>query len=199
MNRLVIIDDHAVVREGLKSALNNNGFDVIAAVSNLSEARSAIAALSPDGVVIDINLPDGSGYEIVAWIRKFDLKMPVVILTLNDGKDHIRAAKKAGANAFVVKSAPLSELIAALTFAFVSPHSFTAKNLAGSQIEFGLTARELNILYLVEQGQSNQQVSEELFISCSTVKTHTSSIFRKLGARNRVDAVRIAKENGLLT
>ena len=199
MKRLIIVDDHAVVREGLNFALAGNGFEVVAAVSNLSEARSAIAALSPDAVIIDINLPDGSGYELAMWIRKLNTEMPIVILTLNDSRDHIHAAKKAGANAFVVKNAPITELIAALNFAFNSPHSFTAKNLPASEIEYGLTARELNVLFLVEQGHSNQAISQELFISCSTVKTHTSSILRKLNANNRVDAVRIAKKNGLLT
>ena len=113
MKRLLIVDDHAVVRHGLKLACEHNGFQVVASLPTIAEARSAIAALNPQIVVVDINLPDGSGFELIQWIRKINNSLPIVVLSLNDSPEYVRAARSSGANAYVVKSAPIEELIAA--------------------------------------------------------------------------------------
>ena len=196
--KVLIVDDHAVVRHGLKTAIQAHGYEVAAVAGSINEAQAFMAQTNPDAIIIDINLPDGSGFELVTWARKLSPIIAMIVLTLNDGADYVRAAKNAGANAFIVKSAPLSDLLAALDFALSSPTSFSSKPIFKIGIDSGLTAREINILQSINLGLSNTAISTQLFISVSTVKTHISSIFRKLEADNRVQAVSIARERGLL-
>jgi DNA-binding NarL/FixJ family response regulator len=196
--KVLIVDDHAVVRQGLKAAIQTHGYEVAAVAGSINEAQAFMAQTNPDAIIIDINLPDGSGFELVTWARKLSPTIAIIVLTLNDGADYVRAAKNAGANAFIVKSAPLSDLLAALDFAISSPTSFSSKPIFKIGIDSGLTAREIDILQSINLGLSNTAISIHLFISVSTVKTHISSIFRKLEADNRVQALSIARERGLL-
>jgi DNA-binding NarL/FixJ family response regulator len=110
----------------------------------------------------------------------------------------VRAAKSAGANAYIVKSAPLMDVIAALRFAASSPHSFSSKLICTTGVDSGLSAREIDVLHSINLGLNNIAIAKNLFISVSTVKTHVSSILRKLDADNRVQALTIARERGLL-
>ena len=197
MKRLLIVDDHAVVRHGIKVACEAHGFEVIASASNVSEARSAIAALAPDVVIVDINLPDGTGFDLIHWIRKIDSELPVIVLSLNDSHEYINSARKVGANSYINKSAPIEELMAAVDFAIHSPRTFSS-TIKPSPYEYALTARELDVLSLIAKGLSNLQISTQLHISVSTVKTHVSSILQKLCAENRVGAIKVARESGLL-
>lgn len=196
--KVLIVDDHSVVIYGLKSAIETHGYQVVAVAGSVNEARAFMAQTNPAAIIVDVNLPDGSGFDLVAWARKFSPSMAIVILTLNDGADYVRAAKIAGANAFIVKSAPLSELLAALDFAIASPHSFSSNHHYGLAVDTGLSARELAVLHSINQGMSNAAISQQLFISISTVKAHVSSILRKLKADNRVQALILARELGLL-
>lgn len=196
--KIVIVDDHAIVRHGLQSAIQSHGYEVVAVAGSINEAKSFMAQTNPDAIIVDINLPDGSGYDLVSWARKVSPTIAIVVLTLNDGADYIRAAKDAGANAFIVKSAPLSDLLAALDLALSSQSLFSSKNVSPSEIDSGLSAREIDVLQLINLGSSNGAIARSLFISVSTVKTHVSSILRKLDAGNRVQALKIARERGLL-
>lgn len=197
MNRLVIVDDHAVVRHGLLSAFESHGFQVIAAVGSVAEARSALAASAPDVVIIDINLPDATGFDLVKWIRSINRQLPIIILSLNDSPEYINAARSCGANAYVAKSAPMQELVATVNFAIKSPGTFSSK-IRGSRYETSLTAREIDVISLIDKGFSNLEISQELHISISTVKSHISSIFQKLAVANRIGAVKAARDSGLL-
>ena len=196
--KVLIVDDHAVVRQGLKSAIESHGYEVVAEAGSINQAQAFMAQTNPDAIVVDINLPDGSGFDLVAWARKVSPTVVIVVLTLNDGADYVRAAKKAGANAFIVKNAPLADLIAALDFAISSPTSFSSKRIYTSGIDSGLSAREIDVLQSINHGLSNTAIAINLYISVSTVKTHVSSILRKLNADNRVQALSIARERGLL-
>jgi len=196
--KIVIVDDHAVVRHGLQSAIQSHGYEVVAVAGSINEAKSFMVQTNPDAIFVDINLPDGSGYELVSWARKVSPTIAIVVLTLNDGSDYIRAAKRAGANAFIVKSAPLSDLLAALDLALSSQSLFSSKSVSPLAIDSGLSAREIDVLQLINVGSSNGAIARNLFISVSTVKTHVSSILRKLDAGNRVQALKIARERGLL-
>jgi len=196
--KVLIVDDHAVVRHGLKSAIQSQGYEVVAEAGSINEAQAFMAQTNPDAVIVDINLPDGSGFDLVAWSRRVSPTTAIVVLTLNEGADYVRAAKSAGANAFIVKNAPLTELIAALDFAISSPQSFSSKQICISGIDSGLSAREIDVLYSISHGLSNTAIATDLYISVSTVKTHVSSILRKLEADNRVQALAIARERGLL-
>jgi DNA-binding NarL/FixJ family response regulator len=199
MSRLLIVDDHALVREGLKRALTHEGFTQITEASSIAEARAQISASKPDVVTIDINLPDGSGFELVSWIRSISREIGVVVLTLNDHENYIRAAMKAGASAFVSKSEPIPALVAAIKHSLISPLSFSAQSLAKvlSHSHNTLTAREFDLLVQLEQGQTTAQISKTLFISPATVKTHLASIYRKLEVTNRTAAIHAMHEQGL--
>lgn len=196
--KVLIVDDHAVVRHGLKSAIESHGYKVVAVAGSINEAQAFMAQTNPHAIIVDINLPDGSGFDLVAWVRKVSPTIAIVVLTLNDGADYVRAARTAGANSFIVKNAPLSDLLAALDFAISSPTSFSSNYIFAIGIETGLTAREIDILHSINCGLSNASIASHLFISVSTVKTHVSSILRKLDADNRVQALSIARQRGLL-
>jgi len=199
MSRLLIVDDHALVREGLKRALIHEGFSEIKEASSVLEARASIAALTPDVVTVDINLPDGSGFELVSWIRSISQEIGVIVLTLNDHENYISAAMKAGASAFVCKSEPIPSLVAAIKHSLVSPLGFSAKGLdkVFKNTHNLLTAREFDLLAQLELGQTTAQISESLFISPATVKTHLASIYRKLEVTNRTAAIHAMHEKGL--
>jgi DNA-binding NarL/FixJ family response regulator len=199
MSKILIVDDHALVREGLKRALTHEGFSQISEASSIAEARAGIAASQPDVVTVDINLPDGSGFELVSWIRSISREIGIVVLTLNDHDNYIRAAMKAGASAFVSKSESIPALVAAINHSLISPLSFSAQGLNKlfSHAHNTLTAREFDLLVQLEQGQTTAQISEALFISPATVKTHLASIYRKLEVTNRTAAIHAMHEQGL--
>jgi len=198
MARLLIIDDHAVVRQGLIQAFNDKGFASIDTAGTLKEARAKIAAFNPEAIIIDLNLPDGSGLEVVQWVRKFSPDIAIIILSLNDPSQFVKIARSSGANAYLSKSQSMQEIISSVNFALSHPGSFTSTIAADQPLDFDITAREIEVLYLLAEGASNLDISLKLFISISTVKTHISTVLRKLQCANRTAAVKIARDKGLL-
>ena len=198
MARLLIIDDHAVVRQGLIQAFNDKGFASIDTAGTLKEARAKIAAFNPEAIIIDLNLPDGSGLEVVHWVRKFSPDIAIIILSLNDPAQFVKIARSSGANAYLSKSQSMQEIISSVNFALSHPGSFTSTIAADQPLDFDITAREIEVLYLLAEGASNLDISLKLFISISTVKTHISTVLRKLQCANRTAAVKIARDKGLL-
>jgi DNA-binding NarL/FixJ family response regulator len=198
MTRLLIIDDHAVVRQGLIQAFNDKGFASIESAGTLKEARAKIAAFNPEAIIVDLNLPDGSGLEIVQWVRKFSADIAIIILSLNDPAQFIKIARSSGANAYLSKSQTMSEIISSVIFALSNPGSFTSNLTVDQPFDFDLTPREIEVLYLLAEGASNLDISQKLFISISTVKTHISALLRKLQCTNRTTAAKIARDNGFL-
>ena len=198
MTRLLIIDDHAVVRQGLVQALCDQGFDSIETAGNLKEARAKIAAFNPEAIIVDLNLPDGSGLEIVQWVRKHSADVAIIILSLNDPAQFVKIARNSGANAYLSKSQSMPEIISAVIFALSNPGTFTSSLTTDQSPDFDLTPREIEVLYLLAEGASNLEISSKLYISISTVKTHTSALMRKLQCTNRTAAAKIARDNGFL-
>ena len=198
MARLLIIDDHAVVRQGLIQAFNDKGFASIDTAGTLKEARAKIAAFNPEAIIIDLNLPDGSGLEVVQWVRKFSPDIAIIILSLNDPAQFVKIARSSGANAYLSKSQSMSEIISSVNFALSHPGSFTSTIAADQPLDFDITAREIEVLYLLAEGASNLDISLKLFINITTVKTHISTVLRKLQCANRTAAVKIARDKGLL-
>jgi len=197
----LIVDDHAMVREGLRRALAARQNFQIYEASSINEARAQIARVNPSLVILDINLPDGSGLEISSWVRSLSATVAIVILTLNEKDEFVIAAMKAGASAFVNKSAPLADFLASVDHALQSPGTFSARELAGAlhrKIDtFNLSPRELQILATLHLGQPLKELATCLFISESTLKTHLNTIYRKLDVRNRTQAVKKAQQSGL--
>jgi DNA-binding NarL/FixJ family response regulator len=197
--QLLIVDDHAIVREGLKRALSQEGFDSINEADCVTAARAKISACAPDVAIIDINLPDGTGFELIRWIRTFSKSIGIVVLTLHQEVNYVVAAMNAGASAFVSKSEPIPILIAAIRHSAIAPLTFSA-NALDKVIQHShsdLTAREFDLLAQLEKGMTTQEISELMFISQSTVKTHLASIYRKLEVNNRTAAVHAMHQRGL--
>jgi DNA-binding NarL/FixJ family response regulator len=198
MTRLLIIDDHAVVRQGLVQGFKDKGFAAIESAGTLQEARAKIAAFNPEAIIVDLNLPDGSGLEIVQWVRKHTVEVAIIILSLNEPSQFVELARRSGANAYVSKSQSMQEIISSVTFALSNQGSFTSKLNVDRSPRFDLTPREVEVLYLLAEGASNLDISLKLYVSVSTVKTHISSLMRKLQCSNRTAAAKIARENGFL-
>lgn len=202
MKKILIVDDHAVVREGIKKALEKKErFQIIEAASK-SEAIAQITKVSPDAIIVDINLPDGNGLEIVTWVRSISTTVAIVVLTLNENEDFLLASMKAGASAYVHKSSPLGDLISSLEFALGSPTSFAAREIA-TAIErrgekFSLTPRELQIVTQLHRGETLKILAGSLFISEATLKTHLASIYRKLEVNTRLQAIEKVRQAGLI-
>ena len=203
--RVLLVDDHALIREGLRRAFEQTtDLQVVAEAGSLSEGLALERAHEPDVAVVDINLGDGSGIDFVRTMRERRPAMGLVVLTMYDGDEHVFAALEAGASAFVLKSAPAEEVVSAARRAAQSPTAFTAQDLAGAMRRrmqrpaVSLTPREGQILQLLGSGASIAEVAGALYISPSTAKTHMAKIYDKLDAANRTQAVMSAVRLGLI-
>lgn len=200
---ILLIDDHQVVREGLRNALNREGYTVVGEAASKSEAFAQIAHKNPAIIIVDLHLPDGSGLEVVAWARKISTTIGIVVLTLSDSDEHLLAALHAGASAFVLKSAPLTEVLAAVRHSSISPLTFSGEGLSRalkSQSEtYGLTPREIEVLALLPSGGTSSNIATLLFVSEATIKSHLASIYRKLSVTNRTEAVVVSLKHGIIS
>ena len=201
MKKILIIDDHAVVREGIRSALERlERFHIFQAASK-SEAIAQITKVSPDALIVDINLPDGNGLEIVTWVRSISSTVAIVVLTLNESEEFLFASMKAGASSYLHKSAPLSDLLSALDYALLSPTSFAAKKISTALVrrseKFSLSPRELQIVTQLHRGEPLKILAGSLFITEATLKTHLASIYRKLEVKNRLQAIEKVRIAGI--
>jgi DNA-binding NarL/FixJ family response regulator len=199
---VLIIDDHESVRAGIKVALARAGHICVGEAADIAEARAQIAHTNPQVIVVDLSLPDGNGLEIITWARSISQCIGIVVLTLNSAKDYLLTVMKTGASAYVEKSAPLAELISAIEHSATSPLSFSAQGISGvisKDLQANsLTQREAQVLQKLADGLSAADIGLELFITQATVKTHLASIYRKLESKNRIQAIIVARKNGLL-
>lgn len=202
---LLVVDEHELIRGGLRRAFEGEGdCDVIGEAATIAEATRLMTLLSPQIIVLEAQLPDGSGIEAGRKLRSQVPDLGIVILTGKSNDERLFQALDAGASAFVTKSSPVDDVVAAVRHAAVSPHTFTASDLpeamkrrmspSGPQ----LSPREREVLQLLADGLSVAQISRDLFISESTTKTHISKLYEKLGAGNRAQALMSALRLGLL-
>lgn len=203
--RILLVDDHALVRQGLRRAFEQTDeLTVVAEASSVAEALALERQHAPDVAVVDVNLGDASGMTFVSAVRHRRPDIGLVVLTMYDGDEHVFAALEAGASALVLKSATVDVVIAAARQAAASPASFTADGLADAMRRrmkgpaVHLTPREQDILQLLSSGASIADVARKLYISQSTAKTHMAKLYHKLEAGNRTQAVMTAVRLGLL-
>lgn len=204
--RIIIVDDHAVVREGLERILAKCAdLEVVGTASSGEEALILAAALEPDLVLLDLSLPGMHGLEVLSALQDSDNPPRVVVLTIHDDDDIVLGAVRGGAQGYVLKNATRDELLAAVRKVAAGGQSFdevvVRALLRGDQREVLcslLTARELEILRLVATGQTNKEIAAQLFISSDTVKGHLETTYRKLGVSDRAHAVAVAIRNGLV-
>lgn len=201
--RVLVIDDHAVVREGLRRLISRD--ESIKLVGEAASKREALAQINhhnPDVIVVDLHLPDGNGLEVIAWARSFSQKLGIVVLTMSNMPEHILASMQSGASAHVDKAAPIGEVLTAIRESAEKPLSFASRRLTEATLAknrtVGLTPRELEILEKLPTGDTVLEIAAQLFVTESTVKTHLSAVYRKLGVSNRVLAINAARKIGLL-
>ena len=209
--RVMVVDDHPMWREGVARDLADEGFDVVATADAVASAAARSAAVGPDVVLMDMNLPDGTGADATAAVLQAHPRARVLILSASDERDDVLEAIKAGATGYLVKSAQKAELIAAVRATAEGQPVFTP-GLAGLVLgEYRrmskstepdapvLTQRETEVLRHVAKGLSSRQIATRLAISPRTVENHVSAALRKLQLGNRVELARYAIEHGLDT
>jgi DNA-binding NarL/FixJ family response regulator len=199
---ILIVDDHPSVRAGVRRAVEGAGMRCCGEAASRDEAVAQIALHNPDGVILDLNLPDGTGLDVISWIREHSQTMAIVMLTISDEDSYLLAAMKAGASAYVKKSAPLSQIVASLKAALAQPSNFSAPGLASTiattKISFDLTPRELSVLKAISLEGTNKDLARSLYISEATFKTHLASIYIKMGVSSRFSAINKARNLNLL-
>lgn len=203
---VVLVDDHELIRQGLAKAFERDGeMRVIGQAGSVVQALAAYDALRPSVMVTDLQLPDGSGLDIIRSIRQRNETIGLVMLTMHSGDDQIFAAMEAGASAFVGKDAPSREVVSAARHAVTAPRSFLCSGLAGAMMRRAtsdtpkLSAREQEVLLLLAEGHGTAAIAGQLYMSESTAKTHIARIYQKLGAANRAQALVTAMRMGLLS
>ncbi|BCJ29160.1 response regulator transcription factor [Actinocatenispora sera] len=203
--RILLVDDHDLIRKGLRHAFERDpNFEVVGEAGAAGDGVRQAAALRPDVVIMDLRLPDGSGLTATRELRKAHPTMGIVVLTMYAGDDQLFGALEAGASAFVPKSAPADDVVAAARHAAATPNAFTAADLAEAmkrRLEPSgpqLSPREGQVLKLLADGMSVAGIAKQLYVSESTAKTHISKLYEKLGAGNRAQALMTALRLGLL-
>lgn len=203
---VLLVDDHELIRDGLAGVIDlEEDMTVVAQAGTVAEALATYERLSPDVVIADLQLQDGTGLDILRVIRKQSTTTGVIVLTMHSGDEQIFAAMEAGASGFVGKDAPSQEVVRAARHASVSPRSFVCSGLVGAMMRrqnsesTRLSDREHEVLLLLADGLGAQQIGERLYLSESTAKSHIARIYQKLGAANRAQALVTAMRIGLLS
>jgi DNA-binding NarL/FixJ family response regulator len=206
MIRILVVDDHPILREGLVAVLEDQqDFSVVEVAGLAAEGARLASETKPDIVLLDLEMPDSRGSESVAAVRAASPETNVLVFTAYDTDDLVVGALRAGAKGYLLKGASVSELGQAIRSVaagqtYLSPR--VAATLVAQLDTRGtspiLSPRELEVLRLVAQGHSNKQAAHQLSISEATIKFHVTSILTKLGADNRAQAVRIASQQGLI-
>jgi len=200
--KILLVDDHALIRAGLANLLTQNNHEVVAEASTSSQASALINTHKPEIVLVDINLGTSSGIDLIKEMKKSGAASKFVVLTMHDDTQTLESAKDAGAIAFVTKSAPTESLLEILQTIATGTDKFLKAgkiNQITEAKDFELTPRELEALTLLPTGATANAIGALLFLTEATVKTHLASIYRKLAANNRAQAVSIAIENKLIT
>lgn len=184
--RLVLADDHAMIRSALRMFLSlDPDLEVVGEAGDGNEAVRQVEKLRPDLVLMDLHMPGGSGLEAIAQIRSRFPETEVLALTSGTSQDELMEALNAGARGYILKDTHAGQLIRTLKAALASRAHKVAESKAAPVAEVDLTERESEVMKLVAQGLSNQQIAQRLEIAEGTVKTHVSALLGKLGLRTR--------------
>ena len=201
---VVLVDDHTMLRQGLRRALEAEGVKVVGEASDGDEGVKVALATKPDVVLMDVSMPGSDGIDATRKLVGADNRQRVVMLTMHVDRDIIDRAIKAGAVGYLTKDATISEVIEAIRLAAngdrpMSPRLAAAMlNEAKKDSEALISAREEEVLQLVADGLGTTEIADKLYISQKTVKNHLASIYEKLNARDRTQAVLMAVKMGIV-
>ena len=208
--RVLIADDHPIVREGLAAVLNQeDDLKVVGQARNGLDAVSQARELHPDIILMDLQMPEMDGVEAILKVKAEAPDIGIIILTTYDTDDYIFRGIEAGARAYLLKDSPAEEVLKAIRSvhkgeSLIQPRVATRLLDRFSQLsrapapEGALSHREVEVLQLLAKGASNKEIASDLFIGESTVKTHLIHIFSKLGVRDRTEAVAQAVKKGII-
>ncbi len=206
MVRVLLAEDHKMVRQATRMYLESMGVEVIGEATTGVEAVTMARELQPDVILMDIHLPELTGIEATRRIRQENDAIHVLVLTAYDEPAYVHALLEAGADGFVLKTAELSALYAALQEVALGRTAFDSGALekaahfrdSGAALVEGLTSREIDVLTYAARGLTNKQIGKALFISDRTVQGHLQNIYQKLGVASRTEAVTSALAHGLI-
>jgi two-component system, NarL family, response regulator NreC len=214
--RILIVDDHTIMRDGLRALLEGDGrFEVVDAVENGREAIRVSLALQPDLVLMDLAMPQMDGLAAIQQLTRRSPQTRILALTMHKTEEHIRAALQAGARGYILKDSPRSELFMAIESVlndkvFISPavagrivsaylDGGEGKQPAVRSLSDSLTAREKQVLKLIAEGRRNRDIAEYLFVSVKTVEKHRANLMGKLNLHNTAALTTFALQNTILT
>ena len=208
--RILVVDDHQVVRKGVASVLSRRPeWEICGEASTGREALEACARLKPDVIVMDISMPDMNGLEATREIHKRNPNAEILVLSMHDSEQMVREVLAAGARGYVIKSSASDELVAAVT-ALAEHRPFFTSRIAetvlrgylegepASGAAGELSPREREVVQLAAEGKSNKEIAAALHITVKTVETHRAHIMRKLGLHSVADLVRYAIRNRII-
>lgn len=206
--RLMLADDHRMLREGLRRSMIDEGFDVVGEAGDGEEAVRIAGTLRPDVVLMDVTMPNMGGVEATRRIRESQPDIKVIMLTMHADRDVVADALRAGAVGYLVKDCSIDEISEAVRMVMRDDAPLSADVAAsmldevhrveGPSGDHVVTRREEEVLQLIADGCSTVEVAERLFISQKTVKNHLASIYQKLDARDRTQAVLSAVRMGIV-
>ncbi len=207
--RLLIADDHLVVRTGLKSLVGTADIEVVGEASTGVECIRLAQELNPDVVLLDIRMPDGDGLNALSRLKLDKPQLPVLVFSTYDNPTYVARAVALGANGYISKGASREELVTAIQTAAKGENAWTREELRrvtgalatprlASDIDVPLTQRESEVLRQLSYGLTNKEIAQSLHISYETVKEHVQHILRKLGVSDRTQAAVWAVRKGLV-
>jgi two-component system NarL family response regulator len=200
--RLLIVDDHELLRAGLASVLSRQpDFVVCGEASSAQQAVERFQHLQPDVTVMDLQMPGGDGVEAIGQIRSEYPNARILVLTMFDGDDDIERALRAGARGYLLKDAGVTQLASAIRDVHAGKTCVApavAAKLADRVTQVQLTMRELTVLRLIADGKTNKEIGATLSIAESTVKVHLTHLFEKLDVNGRTEAITVAARRGLV-
>ncbi|MBJ7541413.1 response regulator transcription factor [Streptococcus sp. SL1232] len=197
--KLLVAEDQSMLRDALcQLLLMEDDVDEILQAGDGKEAIELLKTESPDVAILDVEMPQKSGLDVLEWIRK-NKEMKVIIVTTFKRVGYFERAVKAGVDAYVLKDRSTSELMTTIHTVLAGKKEYSPELMENMMIQDNpLSQQEKRILKLVALGKKNQEIADTLYLSNGTVRNYTSSIFNKLSANNRTEAVRIAEDKGWL-
>lgn len=202
MTKLVIVDDHEALREGLVALLAQGGIEVVGAAGNVAAGVDAVDHAQPDVAIVDIQLPDGSGIELTRRLLARHPELGVILYTGDADAERLYDGLDSGARGYALKAGSMDELLAAIERvaeggSYVDPRldRILLSPRATAHVP-QLSPREREIMHLMAEGMTAEAIANEIIVSVETVRTHVRNVIRKLQARNRVHAIAIALERG---